>query len=187
MLAYSSIEHMGILVLGAGIGGPAIFGALLHMINNGMTKGVLFLSAGNIHRAYDSKTTDDVRGAISRLPFSGTLFLLGFFAITGSPPFGPFVSEFTILTGALTRGRFIAGACFLLLLLVIFIGMGRTVLTVVQGRPLRGSKRTAYRDGLFTGFPILLSLCIVLLLGVHIPAFLNAMLRDAANFLEVRP
>jgi hydrogenase-4 component F len=124
---------------------------------------------------------------MSRLPFSGTLFLLGFFAITGSPPFGPFVSEFTILNSALGRGRFITGACFLFLLLVIFIGMGRTVLTVVQGRPLAGSKRTAYRDGVFTGLPILLSLGIVLLLGVHIPAFLNVMLLDAVHFLEVRP
>src|SRR2546430_3359256 len=82
MLAYSSVEHMGILTLGIGIGGPvALFGALLHTINNGLTKGVLFLSAGNIHRAFDGKTTDEVRGAIRRLPLSGTLFLLGFFAI----------------------------------------------------------------------------------------------------------
>jgi hydrogenase-4 component F len=187
MLAYSSVEHMGILVIGAGIGGPAMFGSLLHMVNNGLTKGVLFLSAGNIHRAYGSKTTDEVRGAMRRLPLSGTLFLLGFFAITGSPPFGPFVSEFTILNGALAKGRFVTSAGFLFLLLVIFIGMGRTVLTVVQGRPLAGSRPTAYRDGWFTGFPILAALGIVLLLGVHIPAFLDSLLRDAARFLEVRP
>jgi hydrogenase-4 component F len=187
MLAYSSVEHMGILALGAGIGGPAIFGALLHMINNSLTKGVLFLSAGNIHRAYGSKTTDGVRGAMRRLPFSGTMFLLGFFAITGSPPFGPFVSQFTIFRGALVKGHLLAGAGFLLLLLVIFIGMGRTVLTVVQGRaPARGT-HTAYRDGLFTGLPILLALGVVLLLGVHIPQCLDTLLRDASQFLEVRP
>src|SRR5437667_297752 len=100
MLAYSSVEHMGILVLAIGIGGGAVFGGLLHMINNGITKGVLFLSAGNIHRAFDAKTTDAVQGAMRRLPLSGTLFLLGFLAITGSPPFGPFISEFSILNGA---------------------------------------------------------------------------------------
>ncbi|MCI0651110.1 MAG: hydrogenase, partial [Planctomycetes bacterium] len=148
MLAYSSVEHMGILVLGVGIGGPALLGSLLHMVNNGMTKGVLFLAAGNIRRAYDSKSTDEVRGAMRRLPLSGTLFLLGFFAVTGSPPFGPFVSEFTILNGAFAEGRFFAGAGFLLLLLIIFVGMGRTVLTVVQGRPLANGKKTNYRDGL---------------------------------------
>src|SRR5437773_7770565 len=128
VLAYSSVEHMGILVLGIGIGGAAIYGALLHMINNGMTKGVLFLSAGNIHRAYGSKVTDDVRGALQRVPLSGALFLAGFLAITGSPPFGPFVSEFTIVSAALGAGQYVAGGLFLLLLAVVFVGMGATVL-----------------------------------------------------------
>lgn len=186
MLAYSSVEHMGILVLGVGIGGPALLGSLLHMINNGLTKGVLFLSAGNIRRAYNNKTTDEVRGAMRRLPLSGTLFLLGFFAVTGSPPFGPFVSEFTILNGAFSEGRFFAAAAFLLLLLIVFIGMGRTVLTVVQGRPLPHTARTGYRDGVLTGLPVLTSLAIVLMLGVHIPEPLRAMLQDAARFLEGR-
>ncbi|HVT88676.1 MAG TPA: proton-conducting transporter membrane subunit [Tepidisphaeraceae bacterium] len=187
MLAYSSVEHMGILVLGVGVGGTALFGSLLHMINNGMTKGVLFLSAGNIHRAYGNKTIDEVRGAMRCVPLSGTLFLLGFFAVTGSPPFGPFVSELAILNGAFTEHRFLVGAGFLFLLLVIFIGMGRTVLTVVQGRPLPGTKRTDYRDGIMTGLPLLVSLAVVLLLGLHIPAPLKAMLDDAVSFVEVRP
>ena len=72
-------------MLGIGIGGLAVYGALLHLINNGLTKGVLFLSAGNIHRAYGSKLTDHVRGAIVRVPLSASLFLAGFLAITGSP------------------------------------------------------------------------------------------------------
>ena len=108
MLAYSSVEHMGILVLGIGIGGLAVYGALLHLINNGLAKGVLFLSAGNIHRAYGSKLTDDVRGAIERVPLSGGLFLAGFLAVTGSPPFGPFVSEFTIVSAAAGSGHYVA-------------------------------------------------------------------------------
>src|SRR5262249_49645401 len=138
MLAYSSVEHMGILVLGIGIGGPAIYGAMLHLINNGLTKGVLFLSAGNIHRAFGSKLTDDVSGALQRVPISGALFLTGFLAITGSPPFGPFVSEFTILNAAMNSGQFLAAGLFLLLLCVVFIGMGATVLAVVQGSPAKG-------------------------------------------------
>ncbi len=81
MLAYSSVEHMGILVPRPSASAAcAMFGALLHLLNNGLTKGVLFLSAGNIHRAYGSKTTDEVHGALRRLPLSGALFLLGFFA-----------------------------------------------------------------------------------------------------------
>lgn len=187
MLAYSSVEQMGILMLGAGIGGIALFGALLHMLNNGITKGVLFLSAGNIHRSYQSKSTDEVRGAMRRLPLSGTIFMIGFLAITGSPPFGPFVSEFTILTGGLQDHWYWISALFLLLMLVVFIGMGRTVLTVVQGRPLPGRPASAYRDRLLTGLPLVVSLGLVLMMGTHIPAPLAAMVHRAAVFLEVHP
>jgi hydrogenase-4 component F len=187
MLAYSSVEHMGILVLGLGIGGPALFGTLLHVVTNGMTKGVLFLTAGNIHRAYGSKTTDTVRGAMRLLPLSGTLFLAGFLAITGSPPFGPFISEFAILNGAFDTGRYITAGLFLFLLLLVFIGMGATVLTVVQGRPPVDAHKTSYRESLLTTVPVIIFMGIVLLLGLYIPAPLNTLLKDAVRFLEGQP
>jgi hydrogenase-4 component F len=187
MLAYSSVEHMGILALGLGIGGPALFGTMLHIVTNGMTKGVLFLSAGNIHRAYGNKTTDKVYGAIRRLPLSGAMFLAGFLAITGSPPFGPFVSEFAILNGAFDAGRFVVAGLFLLLLLVVFIGMGATVLKVVQGPTPTEVRNTPYRDGLLTAAPVVIFMGIVLLLGLYIPAPLGALLNDAIRFLENQP
>ncbi len=187
MLAYSSVEHMGILVVGLGIGGPALFGTLLHVVTNGLTKGVLFLSAGNIHRAFGSKSTDQVCGAMRRLPLSGSLFLAGFLAITGSPPFGPFISEFAILCGAFEAGRFVVGGFFLFFLLVVFIGMGGTVLTVVQGRAPAAAEHTPYQDRLLTGAPLVLLMGLVLLLGLYIPAPLRALLNDAVAFLEVRP
>lgn len=187
MLAYSSVEHMGILVLGLGIGGPALFGTLLHVLTNGLTKGVLFLSAGNIHRAYGSKSIDQVRGAMRRLPLSGTLFLAGFMAITGSPPFGPFISEFAILKGAFAAGQFVIGGLFLFFLLVIFIGMGATVLQVVQGRAPAEVRDTPYQDRLLTGAPLVVLLALVLMLGLYIPEPLREMLTDAVRFLEDRP
>lgn len=187
MLAYSSVEHMGILVLGLGIGGPALYGTLLHIVTNGVTKGVLFLSAGNIHRAYGSKSIDTVRGAMRRLPLSGTLFLAGFLAITGSPPFGPFISEFAILNGAFDAGRFVIAGLFLFLLLVVFIGMGTTVLHVVQGRAPAEVRETPYRDGILTGTPVLILMALVLLLGLYIPPSLTGMLHEAVAFLEARP
>jgi hydrogenase-4 component F len=187
MLAYSSVEHMGILVLGLGIGAPALFGTLLHVVTNGLTKGVLFLSAGNIHRAYDSKNTEQVSGAMRRLPFSGSLFLAGFLAITGSPPFGPFISEFSILNGAFDAGRYALGGLFLFLLLVVFIGMGATVLKVVHGQPSFEARNTPYRDSLLTGAPVLGLLLLVLLVGLYIPEPLHVLIRDAVAFLEARP
>ena len=187
MLAYSSIEHMGILVLGVGLGGYGIFAALLHLLNNGLTKAVLFLSAANIHRAFDSKSIDEVRGAMRRVPLSGTLFLFGFLAITGSPPFGPFVSEFLIVSRAFAADRFFVGGGLLLLLLVVFIGMGRTVLPMLQGQPSPEAERTSYHDGLHTGLPLVISMAIVLLFGLHIPSPIEALLRDAAAYLEMIP
>lgn len=184
ILAYSSVEHMGILVLGLGIGGPALFGTMLHVVTNGMTKGVLFLSAGNIHRAYGSKNTAEVCGALRRLPVSGALFLAGFFAITGSPPFGPFVSEFAILNAAFATGRFVVAGLFVLLLLLVFIGMGMTVLPVVQGRPQDAVYNTPYRDGFFTAAPLLVLLALSLWLGFSIPAPLAALINDAVRYLE---
>jgi len=184
MLAYSSVEHMGILVLGIGTGGLATFGALFHLLTNGFTKGVLFLSAGNIHRAYGSKLTDDVRGAIRRLPVSGSLFLAGFLAITGSPPGGPFMSEFTILNGMIDAGKFVVAGAFLLLLAIVFIGMGATVLRVVQGDPPVHDHGGAFRDSWRTTLPPLVALGLILLLGLYIPAPLEALLRSAAADLE---
>jgi hydrogenase-4 component F len=186
MLAYSSVEHMGVLVLGVGIGGLAVYGALLHVINNGLTKGVFFLSAGNIHRAYGSKLTDEVQGALHRVPLSGGLFLAGFLAITGSPPFGPFISEFTIVREAMLSGQFLAGGLFLLLLGIVFVGMGVTVLAVVQGPPPQQAT-TEYRDSFATGAPVVLFLALVLLLGLHVPEPLETVLREAAAFVEGIP
>jgi hydrogenase-4 component F len=185
MLAYSSVEHMGILVLGVGLGGRAVYGALLHLINNGFTKGVVFLSAGNIHRAYGSKLTDDVRGALKRVPLSGAMLLAGFLAITGSPPFSPFVSEFTIVTAAAGSRQYVALGLFLFLLSVVFVGMGVTVLTTVQGTPPQPRLGSSFKDSPSTGVPIILFMVLVVLLGVYIPPPLDSLVREAALSLEV--
>jgi hydrogenase-4 component F len=180
MLAYSSVEHMGILALGIGLGGGAAAGAFFHCLNNGLTKGVVFLSAGNIHRAFGSKTTDDVRGAARLLPVSGPLFLAGFLAITGSPPFSPFFSEFQILNGAFGAGRFGVGATFLAFLAVIFVGMGTTVLAVVQGDPGDVPRPRATRDHWLMAVPPLVLMLLVLALGLFLPQGLKDLFGAAA-------
>jgi hydrogenase-4 component F len=184
MLAYSSVEHMGILVLGIGIGGLAAFGALLHLINNALTKGVMFMAAANIHRAYASKTIDGVTGALRRVPVSGALFLAGFFAVTGTPPFGPFISEFTILRGIVEAERYGVAAAFLILLFVVFVGMGGTVLAVVQGTPKGEPPDSGFKDSLGTVGPALVLLAVVVLLGLWVPPALDGALADAARFVE---
>jgi hydrogenase-4 component F len=187
MLAYSSVEHMGILAIGVAIGGIATYGAMLHLMNNALTKGVLFLSAGNIHRRFDSKRVGEVQGAISLVPVSATLFLLGFLAITGSPPFGPFISEFTILRGIFAGGHYLTGGLFLFFLAVIFIGMGSTVLSVVFGTPTERQGDKNYRENLSTAGTPLVLLLIILVLGIYLPESASKLFSDAATLLEVKP
>lgn len=186
MLAYSSVEHMGILILGIGIGGTAIYGSLLHLINNGFSKGVMFLASGNIHRAFGSKFTADVSGAMQRLPISGALFLAGFLAITGAPPFGPFVSEFMIVNAAIDSGQYLPAGLFLLFLTIVFTGMGSTVLAVVQGKPTESPRQNGFHDTFGTCAPILIFMALVLLMGLYIPPPLDRMLRNAALLLEAK-
>src|SRR5262249_5172656 len=143
LLAYSSVEHMGILIFAIGIGGLAVFGALLHVLNNGLIKVTMFLCAGNIRDAYGTRASDQIRGGFRQLPFTGTLFLAGFLAITGSPPFGPFLSEFTMVSAAFGARHFVVGALFVLLLAVVFIPMGAMIIPVVLGEPSEASRHSA--------------------------------------------
>lgn len=188
MLAYSSVEHVGILAIGLGLGSNgALYGALFHLLNNGLTKGVLFLSSGNIHRSYGNKTTDVVKGALTRLPWSGGLFLAGFIAITGSPPFSPFISEYAIVSNAFIGGRHLVGWLFLLFLVIVFIGMALTVLPMVMGTPPADLEPSGYRDRPLTVAPPLFMMAIILLLGIWPPAFLVSLLTDGARMLGVQP
>lgn len=97
LLAYSSIEHAGIMLLGFGFGGLGIFASILHMIYHSLTKSAMFLLAGNILLKYGSTDSKVVRGVFSVLPVTGSLSLIGFLAITGIPPFGLFISEFYMI------------------------------------------------------------------------------------------
>ena len=133
MLAYSSVEHMGILATGIGLGGAAIAGAMLHAICHSLVKSSLFLLSGNILSAFDTKKVEKVSGLLKSLPYTGMLWLAGFLAITGTPPFGTFVSEFTILRAALITRSWYVAAFYLLFLLLVFIGMLTIFMQMAQG------------------------------------------------------
>ncbi|WP_454691208.1 proton-conducting transporter transmembrane domain-containing protein [Achromobacter aloeverae] len=123
LLAYSSIEHMGVLALGFGFGGPlGIAGALYHMLNHALNKSLMFFGAGNAMRVWRSKRIAAIRDVPRRLPVSGWLWLAGAVAITGAPPFGLFLSEIVILRAGLASPDAWAAYAMVALLIVIFIG-----------------------------------------------------------------
>jgi hydrogenase-4 component F len=183
MLAYSSIEHMGIVALGIGEAGAGPCGALLHVLGHSAAKAMLFLTAGNILAAYRSKSTADVRGVLRVLPVSGGLWVAGLFAITGSPPFGPFLSELTILRAMLDQGHPWIAATFLALLAVIFVGMAGVILEMAQGVPGPGVTGPARREPASAVVPALVLATGVLVIGVYVPPPLRSALERAARAL----
>jgi hydrogenase-4 component F len=174
MLAYSSVEHMGILSIGAALGGAGAFAALFHVWGNSLTKGALFLSAGNLRRAAGARTTDEVAGMALLTPRSAAIFVAGMLAVTACPPFGPFFSELRMVRAALETGHAAAVAMFLGCLLFAFFGLSRLVFAIVDGRPRKASRGTRERfvetGGLIV--PPLLLLGSSLWLGLATPELL---------------
>ena len=178
LLAYSSVEHMGLLVLGLGLGGSGTYGTVLHVLNNGLTKGLMFLTVGNIVLVTGTSHAPSMRGVLRRAPASGVLLLAGLFAVTGSPPFGPFVSEFTILGAAIGQGHGWIGAVTVLLLAIIFVGMARPILEILYGESA-GTGADPRTGGLRLAGPVVLVVLLVLL-GVYLPPQLREVLARAA-------
>jgi hydrogenase-4 component F len=123
LLAYSSIDHAGIMVAALGFGGRlGALAAVLHLLFHAVTKPLLFFSAGNVQQEFGSPYFRNVRGVIHTLPWTGGLFLLATFAVTGMPPFSIFQSEFTALSAALAADRSWAAGLFVLGVVTIFVG-----------------------------------------------------------------
>ena len=127
LLAYSSVEHLGLITLGIGVGGVAFFGAMYHIIYNSINKVILFFNAGNIHRRYKTREVEDVRSVLNVLPWTGWLFLLSFLSISAIPPFGIFFSELMIFEGLLFSDKPWLLAMTMFLLFFIFLNMAKTI------------------------------------------------------------
>jgi len=175
MLAYSSVEHMGILSIGAAFGPAGVGAALFHVWTNSLTKGALFLSAGNIRRAAGSASMDDVRGMGVLTPRSAALFVAGLFAVTACPPFGPFFSELRLVRAGLETGHGLAIAMFLGCLLFAFFGLTRVVFGIVDGRPRPAARKGAQHMVESPGviLPPLVLLGFSLWLGLFTPTVLT--------------
>jgi hydrogenase-4 component F len=183
MLAYSSIEYVGILAVGVGISGVAAWSSLVQMLAGSLVKAALFFAAGSLVIRYGTKTTREVTGAARLAPRSAGLFALGLFALTGFPPFATFLSELTLLSGALGSGRLWLALLVLVLQVTIFAAMGSAMLGMIQGTPasLTPAPHQQEREsGWLVGPPAVL-LGLALALGLWLPAGLQRALAQAAT------
>ncbi len=176
--AYSSVEHMGILVLGLGLGGAGLFGALFHMITNALAKVVMFLTAGSIAQKYGSSRAEDVRGVIQTYPMTGIFLVLALFAGTGMFPFATFHSELLILNAAIMSKHYVLAGIFVACLLVIFIGLARIVLGAVYGVPTEPV--LPRKENILMNSAIAVSAVGLIVLGLWMPPLLEKVLSEAA-------
>ena len=168
MLAYSSVEHIGIACLGLGFGGAwGVTGALLHLANHALAKSALFLLAGRIRAAYDSAEVLDVRGLMGPLPRTGGAFLAAMLALMGLPPFGLFTSEVMIFGAGFGEGRVGVAAVGLALLVLAFAGLLRTTQTMLHGVPARPPVHASL--GAWPAVPVLVALLLLVLTGLAWP------------------
>jgi hydrogenase-4 component F len=135
MLAYSSMENMGIILVGFALGGIGTLGAIVQIVAHAFGKSSAFYSAGNILAAYNNKNMSAVQGVINRLKATGYLFILSCLCVTGAPPFGVFIGEFLILSQAIQVGNFALAILLAIAYMYAFIGLNRQSIKMVFGQP----------------------------------------------------
>lgn len=185
MLAYSSIENMGIIAIGICIGGPAVFAAFLHMIGHSLTKASFFLTAGNILHRYNTKESGKINSLMHNDYKTGTLWLLSFVSIAALPPFPLFISEFMIIREMIGKGRVILTVIFLLLLTIILYGMGRTIFKMLFGNIDNNPGEHSY-DGFLLYLPQMMFIILLLILGIYIPEPVMKILNDAVSMIALK-
>jgi len=184
LMAYSSVEHMGVVAIGFGFGGPlGVAGALYHMLNHSLNKSLMFFGAGNMMRAYGTKEILRISGVARRFPIQGALWLAGAVAITGAPPFGLFLSEFTIMRAGLKPSFSWAVYVMAILLIVIFIGFMNHFRAMYYGPPSDDAPPSA-KVSAWCAVPMWLSLAPLLVLGLWWPAGVWSYLASIAQSLS---
>ena len=186
LLAYSSIDHGGIMAAALGFGGAlGALAAMLHMVFHSVTKPLLFFCAGNVQQHYGSPHFRKITGVIHTLPWTGGLFLVAALAVTGIPPFSLFQSEFLALSAALAAGRPWAAGLFVAGIVAIFAGFLVHISRLSLGQPARGAPPGA--EGGWKLGAMLLAAAPVAALGLFLPAPLYKLALSAAQTIGGAP
>jgi hydrogenase-4 component F len=182
MLAYSSIDHSGIMVLALGFGGPlGVLGMLLHMTFHSITKPLLFFCAGNVQQQLKTDLFREAKGGlIHSMPLSGAAFLIATLAVTGAPPFSLFLSEFTILRAGFSAGYLVLAILFVTFLVVIFSGFLIHIANLVLGPDpgLPRAETCRWKQSSVVGLAL-----VIIVMGFWIPAPLFRLIQGAAGIV----
>jgi len=178
LLAYSSVEHMGILAIGVSFGAPvALAGVMLHVLAHAAAKGNAFMGAGVFTIKFGSKQISAHRGAMDLLPWSGPMFLLAVFALSAMPPFGIFRSEFQIVAGGFSSHSYAAAAVLVVLVTVAFFGLTASATSMLLSSPRSATVRG--EPSAWMVVPVVAGIAVLLVLGLHPPSELTGLISRA--------
>jgi hydrogenase-4 component F len=180
MLAYSSIENMGLMAIGIGCGGLGIFAALLHMLGHSLTKACFFLTAGNVLHRYGTKRWDEINGIMKKDPVLAYLLLLSMLSIVGLPPFSTFISELFLFKALFDGQHYILIVFMFILLTIIMFGLGSAVIRMCFGGKFAVGNEQGYKKtGLLGILPQVMFIIILIVVGLYMPDTLYSIINNA--------
>ena len=184
LLAYSSVEHMGILAIGVSFGAPvALAGVMLHVLAHAAAKGNAFMGAGVFTVKFGTKQISAIRGGLDLLPWSGPLFLLAVFALSALPPSGIFRSEFQIVAGGFDSGSYAAAAVLIIGVTVAFFGLTASTTSMLFISTPGAQARSEPSPWMVV--PVVAGVAVLFVLGLHPPAELTGLISRAVTQLAV--
>lgn len=183
LLAYSSVEHIGIISIGCGIGGPiGLYGALFHVFNHAVNKALMFFTAGDIVKRYKTNEINAIHGVARTMPFAGVMAILGAFALAGSPPFSVFISEIIILVSGFKAGLYLPSVILLLLIAVIFAGIIYHFSRMIFGK--RPEQISPGPEAMSAKSSYIFLFIFICLMGLAMPIFFNKLLISSAAIIR---
>ncbi len=181
MFAYSSIENMGLIAIGFGIGTElAIFAAIFQMIAHSITKPLLFFCAGDIIQSYDTRRMDYIIGVRKSMPFTAFMLAAGTLIMVGVPPFAIFAGEFNLIMALISQNQLIIMIIVLILLLIIFAGMVLHIFPILSGEP---PSKVRDQKGKLRHAPFVIIFAVTLALGLFVPDQLLDYLHSVASMI----
>jgi len=183
MLAYSSVEHSGLICLGLAFGPAGVFASMLHVLNHALAKSTAFLMAGRVLRRYGSADVDDVSGLLQTMPGTAVVFASGLLALMGLPPFGLFVSEFLLFRAGFLSGHVWTTAAAMLLAGIGFVAIAARLPGMLYGAPPASVASGEGRAWMLT--PVFLGLAGLVALGLVLPASVGGLIDRIVGSLGI--
>lgn len=182
MLAYSSIENMGIIAIGIAVGGLGVYAAMLHLIGHSLIKASFFLTAGNILKRFKTKKISDISGILKVDKTTGWLWILSFVGIAGLPPSPLFLSEFLLVKTLIEKNQFITALIIMILLTIIIYGIGKSIIKMSFGDIKM--QETEFdlihkKIPLIMYAPQIIFISAALMLGIYMPPYINQIINNA--------